>query len=146
MVQNNAERCAKYRAENSEKFKLIAAIQQFKRSKELASESLDAEKMRRAAALRKRMQRERENERDMEKSTGRIVTRGTESKNVNEGDNAQCILHSALHSAEYSLELLIYHSCIATSAKMTVGKLYPAKLARRKKCVSVTLPCSRAFC
>ena len=61
MVQNNAERCAKYRAENSEKFKLIAAIQQFKRSKELASESLDAEKMRRAAALRKRMQRKREN-------------------------------------------------------------------------------------
>ena len=97
MVQNNAERCAKYRAENSEKFKLIAAIQQFKRSKELASESLDAEKMRRAAALRKRMQRERENEREMEreKSTGRIVTRGTESKNVNEGDNAQCIVHSA---------------------------------------------------
>ena len=87
MVQTNAERCAKYRAENSEKFKLIVAIQQFKRSKELASESLDAEKMRRAAALRKRMQRERENEREMEreKSTGRIVTRGTESKNVNEG-------------------------------------------------------------
>ena len=51
MVQNNAERCAKYRAENSEKFKLIAAIQQFKRSKELASESLDAEKMRRAASV-----------------------------------------------------------------------------------------------
>ena len=95
MVQNNAERCAKYRAENSEKFKLIGAIQQFKRSKELASESLDAEKMRRAAALRKRMQRERENEREMEreKSTGRIVTRGTESKNVNKGDNAQCIVH-----------------------------------------------------
>ena len=102
MVQNNAERCAKYRAENSEKFKLIAAIQQFKRSKELASESLDAEKMRRAAALRKRMQRERENEREMEreKSTGRIVTRGTESKNVNEGDNAQCIVHSAQCTAQ----------------------------------------------
>ena len=41
------------------------------------------------------MQRERENEREMEreKSTGRIVTRGTESKNVNKGDNAQCIVH-----------------------------------------------------
>ena len=95
MVQNNAERCAKYCAANSEKFKLIAVIQQFKRSKELASESLDAEKMRRAAALRKRMQRERENEREMEreKSTGRILTRGTESKNVNKGDNAQCTVH-----------------------------------------------------
>ena len=64
MVQNNAERCPKYSAKNSDNFKLIAAIQQFKRSKELASESLDAEKMRRAAALRKRMQRERENERE----------------------------------------------------------------------------------
>ena len=74
---------------------------------------------------------------EREKSTGRIVTRGTESKYVNEGDNAQCIVNSA----EYSLELLIYHSCIATSARMAVGKLFPAKLTKRKKCVSVTLPC-----
>ena len=28
---------------------------------------------------------------------------------------------------------LIHHCCIATSAKMTVGKRFPAKLIRRKK-------------
>ena len=46
MVLTNAERCAKYRTENQEKYKLIAAMQQFKRTKELASGTLEAEKMR----------------------------------------------------------------------------------------------------
>ena len=133
MVQNNAERCAKYRAENSEKFKLIAAIQQFKRSKELASESLDAEKMRRAAALRKRMQRERENEREMEreKSTGRIVTRGTESKNVNKGDNAQCIMYSAqcrIFIRTTNLSFLYCHIC-----QNDCRKALPSEISKKKK-------------
>ena len=39
----------------------------------------------------------------------------------------------ALYSAEYPLLLLIHHSCITLSAKMTVGKLFPSKLKRRKK-------------
>ena len=52
----------------------------------------------------------------------------------------------ALYSAEYPLLVLIHHSCITLSAKMTVGKLFPSKLKRRKKSVSVTLPCLRAVC
>ena len=51
MVLTNAERCAKYRTETQEKYKLVAAMQQFKRTKKMASG------MRQAAALRKRMQR-----------------------------------------------------------------------------------------
>ena len=39
----NAERCAKYRSVNKEKFQLVAAKQQFKRSKELASGTPEAE-------------------------------------------------------------------------------------------------------
>ena len=57
MVLTNAERCAKYRTETQEKYKLVAAMQQFKRTKKLASGTPEAEKMRQAAALRKRMQR-----------------------------------------------------------------------------------------
>ena len=60
MVQTNAERCAKYRTDNNEKFQLVAAMQQFKRAKELASGTPEAEKMRKAAALKKRVQRMRE--------------------------------------------------------------------------------------
>ena len=82
MVQTNAERCAKYRTENQEKFQLVAAMQQFKRCKELASGTPEAEKMRKAAAMRKRMQRMRAKE-----SSGRIVTGGAERRNENEGDN-----------------------------------------------------------
>ena len=47
MVLTNAERCAKYRTESQEKYKLVAAMQQFKRTKKLASGTPDeAEKMR----------------------------------------------------------------------------------------------------
>ena len=46
MVLTNAERCAKYRTENQEKYKLVAAMQQFKWTKKLASETPEAEKMR----------------------------------------------------------------------------------------------------
>ena len=46
MVLTNAERCAKYRTENQEKYKLVAAMQQFKRTKKLASGTPEAEKMR----------------------------------------------------------------------------------------------------
>ena len=45
MVLTNAERCAKYRTENQEKYKLVAAMQ-CKRTKKLASGTPEAEKMR----------------------------------------------------------------------------------------------------
>ena len=72
MVQSTAERCAKYRAANKDKLKLVAAMQQFKRSKQLQSGTPRADKMKKAAALRKRMQRQREKE-----EQERIVTRGS---------------------------------------------------------------------
>ena len=45
MVLTNAERCAKYATENQEKYKLVAAQQQFKRTKKLASGTPEAKKM-----------------------------------------------------------------------------------------------------
>ena len=61
--QNGANQCRtmwKYRTDNNKKFQLVAAMQQFKRAKELASGTPEAEKMRKAAALKKRVQRMRE--------------------------------------------------------------------------------------
>ena len=80
MVLTNAERCAKYRTENQEKYKLVAAMQQFKRTKKLASGTPEAEKMRQAAALRKRMQRMRDKE-----NCDKIVTEGTTSAKMTLG-------------------------------------------------------------
>ena len=68
MVLTNAEGCAKYRTENQEKYKLVAAMQQFKRTKKLASGTPEAEKMRQAAALRKQMQRMKERNKNVTRS------------------------------------------------------------------------------
>ena len=104
MVQTNAERCAKYRTDNKEKFQLVAAMQQFKRSKELASGTPVSEKMRKAAALRKRVQRMREKE-----SSGRIVTRGAERGNENEGDNCCLFQHHENQHHLHRHQLSHYH-------------------------------------
>ena len=45
MVLTSAERCAKYLTENQEKCKLVASMQQFKRTKKLASGTPEAKKM-----------------------------------------------------------------------------------------------------
>ena len=63
-------------------------MQQFKRAKELASGTPEAEKMRKAAALKKRVQRMREKE-----CSGRNVTRGAERGNENEGENCCLFQH-----------------------------------------------------
>ena len=62
MVFTEAMRAQKYRLENKEKNSLIMAMQNLKRAKQLASGTPEAEKMRKAATLRKQLQRQREKE------------------------------------------------------------------------------------
>ena len=61
-VRSGAERMKKYRAENKQKCDLTNLKQNFRRSQLLGSGTPEGEKMRKAAAERKRLQRSREKE------------------------------------------------------------------------------------
>ena len=61
-VRSGAERMKKYRAENKQKCDLTNLKQNFRRSQLLGSGTPEGEKMRKAAAERKRLQKSREKE------------------------------------------------------------------------------------
>ena len=71
---SNAARAQKYRSENKEKNSLVMAIQNLKRSKLLHSGTPEAEKMRKAATLRKQLQRQRDREGEGRRTLRRVAT------------------------------------------------------------------------
>ena len=83
VAMSEAARAQKYCSENKEKNSLIMAIQNLKRSKLLHSGTPEAEKMRKAANLRKKLQRQREKE----EREGRNMTRRSASGIENGGDS-----------------------------------------------------------